>query len=207
MRLAISATLGIVILVTTYLCAWLALRDHPNVQGFGIHLAQYQLARIGEMLDEIKEETGEYPSELSELQERGADEFPFDESGQLSDPWDNPYVYQVSDGRPNVYSYGQDGKPGGIGIYSDIHMDRPGYEATRPTFHQFHFVLKTGKSVVLISLITGVLAAVVTYRLCDPHRPGVSAKIGLLVNMAIVTISALVFAVILNLFHSIPSGH
>ncbi len=169
--------------------------------------ADYQLRQIAGALDEYAQENGRYPTRLSELGGRGDGWLSLDGSGRLLDPWDNPYVYEPSDGRPTVISYGQDGKPGGMGIYADIYMDRPRFQATRPTLQQFMFDLPSGKSAAWISAISAVLAVVLQYSRSKPREGAKSPKAALLASALAVTIAAVVFSFALNLLHSIPSGH
>lgn len=207
MRLAISVALATVVFSATYMCAWLFLRGIPQVQGGRILIADHQLRLIAEALDEFARENGRYPSELSELAGRGHDWLSFDDSGRLLDPWDNPYVYEPSDGRPTVTSYGQDGKPGGIGIYADIYIDEAGLHVLRVTLKQFMFDVPSGKSAAWISAISAVLAMVLQYSRSKPREGAKSPKAALLVSGLAVTIAAIIFSFVLNLLYSIPSGH
>jgi hypothetical protein len=207
MRLTISCALAALVFSVTYLCAWLFLRGIPQVQGSGVLRAEFDLVHIAQALDEFRSENGRYPSELSELKGRGEGRLSFDESGRLLDPWGNPYVYELSDGHPEVYSYGQDGKPGGIGIYADICTDQTGFHTPRATLKQFILDLPSGRSAAWISVISAVVALVLHYS-GSKRREGVkSPRAALAAGALAVTAAAVVFSFLLNLLHSIPTGH
>ena len=162
MRIAISILLSVVIFALTYSCAWVTVRYLANDEDGYIFHAVHEVARIEELLEQAKEENGEYPATLAELQDPAGYPLRLNEAGQCVDPWANPYIYERGVDEYKLCSHGQDGKPGGVGMYSDIY---PGMLRTeyQPTLHQYHFELGTGNSVLFIGLIVGILAGVVFY--------------------------------------------
>lgn len=71
--------------------------------------AQIESAVLAFNLNQYREQTGSYPDTLGE----GVQAFDA-ESGVLKDPWDRPYIYELSpDGTTfRIYSSGPDGTPG-----------------------------------------------------------------------------------------------
>jgi general secretion pathway protein G len=90
--------------------------------------ASAQIEAIDSALDLYHlDHAGAWPESLAELVEAGDDGQPYLvlQSGLTLpvDPWDRPYRYELpTDGeeRPRVYSYGEDGQPGGEGADADI---------------------------------------------------------------------------------------
>ena len=72
-------------------------------------------------------DAGDYPNTLEDLVQRHAStrkwHGPYLEDGLPPDPWDRPYNYDKPGTEQrsfDIYSYGQDGQPGGEGFAADI---------------------------------------------------------------------------------------
>lgn len=86
--------------------------------------AASQLASLETSLDSYRLDVGRYPRTLEGLVENdsGRDSWagPYLRGALPKDPWDNDYVYQLTDSGFELMSYGADGQSGGEGDDADI---------------------------------------------------------------------------------------
>lgn len=94
-----------------------------------IKAARAQADALGKALDQLRLDTGHYPSMedgLEALVTHPANEprwdGPYLSKSVPPDPWGNPYVFKSpgEHGEYDLISYGKDGKPGGEGEAADI---------------------------------------------------------------------------------------
>lgn len=94
-----------------------------------VKVARAQADALGKALDQLRLDTGHYPSMedgLEALVAQPANEprwdGPYLKKGVPLDPWGNPYVFRSpgEHGEYDLISYGKDGKPGGDGEAADI---------------------------------------------------------------------------------------
>ena len=94
-----------------------------------VKVARAQADALGKALDQLRLDTGHYPSMedgLEALVAQPANEprwdGPYLKKGVPLDPWGNPYVFRSpgEHGEYDLISYGKDGKPGGEGESADI---------------------------------------------------------------------------------------
>ena len=85
--------------------------------------ANIQMGQIANALSQYNIDCGKYPASLEGLQK--ADDCknwgptPY-YAKKLNDPWNNPYVYEISNGDFVLKSFGKDKKEGGTGFDKDI---------------------------------------------------------------------------------------
>jgi general secretion pathway protein G len=88
-----------------------------------------QIKDLAQSLEMYKLDVGRFPSTeqgLNALVQRPADVVgwngPYLKSNVPVDPWNRPYIYKCpgEHGEFDIYSYGQDGSPGGEGEDSDV---------------------------------------------------------------------------------------
>jgi general secretion pathway protein G len=92
--------------------------------------AEAQIAMLSRDLEAYKMDVGEYPTTEQGLQAlrikpEGAARWdgPYLHKDVPPDPWNHPYIYKFPGkipGKPEIISYGADGKPGGEGENADI---------------------------------------------------------------------------------------
>lgn len=117
----------LVVLVILGLIAGLVI---PNVIERGedakLKAAKAEVQRLSMAVDEYYLDNGNPPDELRHLLNEPSDASnwngPYIRESNLSDPWDNRYVYRYpgEHGSFDIMSYGADGNPGGEGPNSDI---------------------------------------------------------------------------------------
>ena len=90
-----------------------------------------QIRSLHTALDTLRMDIGRYPHDAEGLNLLARADTntvagwygPYLSSGLPLDPWNRPYGYSVGrtpDERPDVFSLGSDGKPGGVGLAADI---------------------------------------------------------------------------------------
>lgn len=90
--------------------------------------AKAQISLLGQALDQMRLDTGRYPTSQEGLTalatNPGIDnwEGPYLSKGLPNDPWGKPYLYQSpgTHGEYDLFSYGRDGNPGGDGEDKDV---------------------------------------------------------------------------------------
>ena len=66
-------------------------------------------------MNKYHEQKGSYPDDLADLKSIRIDDVQFEKSGQVLDPWKNPYQYRADGASYALFSFGRDGKRGGVG--------------------------------------------------------------------------------------------
>jgi len=102
----------------------------PNLIGQGekanASAAKTQIQRLAMAIDEFYLDVGRPPQNLRDLVEPPGNSSswngPYVKNALMNDPWDNPYMYRFPGQHRtyDIYSYGQDGSPGGEGPAADI---------------------------------------------------------------------------------------
>jgi general secretion pathway protein G len=92
--------------------------------------ARSQINAYGTALGSYKLDTGVYPTteqglQVLRIKPEGVENWqgPYTDKDISNDPWGHPYVYKYPGehgDEPDIFSYGQDGQPGGDGNNADI---------------------------------------------------------------------------------------
>ena len=85
-----------------------------------------KMTPVESAIDAFLLNTSSYPNSLEELVvDPGIQGWvgPYLKESQLYDPWNNPFLYSVTNNGYEIVSYGQDGLQGGDGFNSDIYND------------------------------------------------------------------------------------
>ncbi len=119
----------VVMVIVGLLAALVAPRLFPKLGKGKQSAAKAQIMLLGQALDQMRLDTGRYPTTqegLSALAAKpaGAEnwEGPYLTRGLPNDPWGRPYIYQCpgAHGEYDLYSYGRDGVQGGEGEDKDV---------------------------------------------------------------------------------------
>jgi hypothetical protein len=195
-RLTICLATGVIISATTYICAWLNCRDHPNISS-AQDISRVGLKATSRKIEEYQKKTGHLPGSLEELGLIADDRL---------DSWGRPFQYQVNGDTYDLYSLGQDGVPGGYGLDADLHLNPADDE--RLTLAEFTS-LESTSGIKFVCLLTGILA----FPLCLLGTKRVATSRlswGQLVVVLCVYLIAVFFACwfagIMAILH-VPSGH
>lgn len=119
----------VVMVIIGLLAGYVAPKYFSQVGKSEIKAAQAQIDSLEKALDQYRLDTGHYPATeqgLVSLVTRPTNELkwqgPYLKKMVPPDPWGRPYVYKYPGERAefDLYSYGKDGQPGGMGEAVDI---------------------------------------------------------------------------------------
>jgi general secretion pathway protein G len=136
----------VVIVIIGLLAGYVAPRYFAQVGKSEIQVAKAQIDALEKALDQYRLDTRRYPSSeegLQALVNRPASELnwngPYLKKTVPNDPWGKPYVYRTPGQKSDyeLFSYGRDGKQGGVGEDADIGSgaQQPEQVATRREGH------------------------------------------------------------------------
>jgi hypothetical protein len=123
----------------------------------------------------------------------------FDTEGRPFDPWGVPYRYEVKDAAFELYSMGDDGTPGGIGINLDLKYDDPPETANSPTIGQLLWDKPAGRVrafVLLLALAGGVTLIATFAYVVGKRKPSAAAR----QNLSSAFIAAFTVFILIMLF-------
>ncbi len=118
----------VVMAIVAMLAALVGPRLFPKLGKGKQSAAKAQIELLGQALDQLKLDTGRYPTTQEGLNalmtNPGIDnwEGPYLKKAVPNDPWGKPYTYQSpgTHGEYDLSSYGKDGSPGGDGEDKDV---------------------------------------------------------------------------------------
>ncbi len=119
----------VVMVIVGLLAALVGPRLFPKLGKGRQSAAKAQIALLGQALDQMRLDSGRYPTTqegLSALTAKpsGGENWdgPYLTKGLPNDPWGKPYAYQCpgTHGEYDLYSYGRDGMQGGEGEDKDV---------------------------------------------------------------------------------------
>ncbi|QDT42218.1 Bacterial type II secretion system protein G [Gimesia alba] len=209
-RLLIALLCGFVVFVILNVAAWYNLRGAYHVCRKQSFTRYYTLLRLREQIEDYRRDHEALPDELSEIPD-------FNSLRSLSDNptadgWGNPIQYRRTGENYELFSWGRDGKPGGVGLDADLYHDGRNRELSLPTFSQF-FLTNDESEVardgfLRAGLMAGVLVAFITLlSLRDTEKSEEKMTTGRYVwfTFVVIVISSAVGIFLLPVH--IPSGH
>lgn len=119
----------VVMVIIGLLAGYVGPRYFTQLGKAEVKAARAQVDALGKGLDQMRLDTGHYPSTedgLEALVTRPANEprwdGPYLSKSVPRDPWGNPYEFRSpgEHGEYDLFSFGKDGKPGGDGEAADI---------------------------------------------------------------------------------------
>jgi hypothetical protein len=129
LRLLASAAAAVAIASATYHSGYYSLRVRYNSLGshpmlvYGQEKAIRELELLRQELAEYRRVNGKFPESLVDLDRNALDHIHFDEFKQAVDPWGRLYQYYVNSDGFTLFSFGRDGKLGGVGLDVDLYGD------------------------------------------------------------------------------------
>jgi Type II secretion system (T2SS), protein G len=204
-RLLICTAVGFAMAVTAYLCAW-----HNNREWIGYrwdHQRTFRwLRELKTALDEYHKEKGTYPENLADLKITSGKK-----SGDVLDPWENPFQYRAEGNSYRLFSLGRDRKRGGEGLDEDVDvrdLESKNVDVDReprvaiPTLWQFTFECPTFGPRITCAL-AGICAFVACLVTTMPGRPGMMRP---LIALSLTLVASLVTALAICMLE-VPTHH
>lgn len=219
-RLAVSLTVGLLVFGVACNVAYRQFCDSAVR-----YYQQFTLMDIGKVADAVEKyraERGMLPRALTDLpQVTGL----VGEAGWPVDYWRGRLEYRTEGTHYRITSYGQDGKPGGVGLDYDLSTDDPIPRNGRalvarsslpalatPTFRQFvadrgeHANAGSGLMMFLMSILTGAVAFLLALRITGGFVPTRLGVVGLAVRLVVVAGATVFVGTLISVFH-VPTGH
>ncbi len=209
-HLLIALLCGFTVFLILIVAAWYNLRGERNMCRNQDFTRLYGLRKLQAQIVDYHETHGVLPDDLAEIPDAYA---MLNQPGEpLLDSWGNPFQYRCEGQTFELFSYGRDGRPGGVGLDADLYHDQRNRELAQPTFQQF-FLTNDESEVVRNSflragLMAGCLVVFFTMlSLRDTVKSGEKTTTGRYIWFALVVIviSSAVGLFLLPLH--IPSGH
>ncbi|MFI4848837.1 MAG: type II secretion system protein GspG [Gimesia chilikensis] len=131
----IALLCGALIFVILNVAAWYNLRGQRNMCRNQDFTRFYGLRVLGMQIADYREKHGVLPDTLAEIPDVHTI---LQQPGEpLLDSWGNPFQYRREGEAYELFSYGRDGQPGGVGLDADLYVDGRNRERALPTFRQF----------------------------------------------------------------------
>lgn len=219
-RIVAAIGMGVVMFLIASGVAWINLGSAFHNNSMLQLWTRVDIMGIHEAIGEYVQQNNRLPYTLDELRIPARKSRPAEghnfvrKRGKLVDGWGRPLFYEINGTEYTVFSYGRDGKPGGIGFDTDLSQKNPwpkeatqqgAFEDKLPSFTQFFFELPTG-GILATCQVCGVLVGVLSFFLIRPNRLDARNWWKLFVKLS-VTLGASVFlSMVMGALH-IPSGH
>ncbi|QDV50319.1 type II secretion system protein GspG [Gimesia fumaroli] len=132
--LTIALLCGFVIFVILFVAAWYDLRkyrDFSSRQGSTRHL----MRGVELLIEKYQKEHGSLPQKLTDLPD--ANQIWSTPDGIPADAWDRAFQYHPRETSYELFSFGSDGKVGGIGLNADLYLDERNRKKSMVTFSQY----------------------------------------------------------------------
>jgi hypothetical protein len=204
-RLLLSLATAVVIAATAYVCAWLsAQKEYSRTEE---HLkTRADLERLRAAIELHKKTTGTWPAQLTDLKVVKEKQVRVDDTGYPLDAWGQRLHYRIDADGWMLFSFGADGKPGGIGKYADMYAGQPDTWPEHPSLVQFS-MLPESRPIQVACILAGVVA----FPIClldskgqGGDRPSLARV--LLAN-AVTAVFAILAALVISGLHLVPGGH
>ncbi|QDT27312.1 Bacterial type II secretion system protein G [Gimesia panareensis] len=133
-HLLIALLCGAVFFVIYNLAAWYNLRGERGVSS-NQSFTFYMMITVKGFVEDYRKEHGSLPQDLTDLPE--ADQIYCTPDGKPADGWEHPLQYRHEGETYELFSYGRDGQPGGIGVDADHYWDPQNRKQPLATFRQY----------------------------------------------------------------------
>jgi len=197
-RVAISASVGIIVAALAIVVAWRNIRAMREVR-LEQWATRQAIREIEELVQTYRWSQKTLPQSLEEV--RGASSlgvsFQWDEKGRPLDGWGRPFFYSTDGTKFVIASLGRDGKPGGAGLDYDLSNTNEWPDEGRLTFRQFltHPITRPSVSVCFAC---GLLAFLLSVKTVHPSALRGWAILSLIVKLTFTILGAFFVASIMS---------
>ncbi len=202
LRLLLSFIVGATVTGFSLNSGWQAYRDSPRAS-YGRWETRGVLKRIDSAIEEYRQQNQSLPRSLGQLPAGPASRLQIQADGTILDGWRRPFLYSREGARAVVLSYGQDGKPGGVGLNADLSNLRPNPPEAKISFKQF---VAFAPAMVNACLISGMLAFLLTLVITNNAQFSRRGSIALAIKLIVTLVASALVASFMAMLH-IPSGH
>jgi hypothetical protein len=205
LRILIAGCVGLLISGVALKVAWQQSRS--SIAWWEQRQTEFELDKIREAVRAYLQLSNVCPDNFEQLQSMTnyVVDLEYYHHDKFADYWGYPFVFLKEGTNCVVVSYGQDGKPGGVGIDCDLTTTNSVPKESTPTFGQFWSNERT-QDMIGWCFICGLMAALLSFltvRIPDFTRRGLII-LGLSLMSTIV--GAFLISIIITVLH-VPSGH
>lgn len=148
---------GLLVFVILEVAAWYHVRGRFKLCPHQFVSRFYVLGALRSQIEDYRKSHGTLPPTLTEIPDVHTE---LNLPGMpLLDSWGNPVQYRPVGETYELFSYGRDGRPGGVGLDADLYADERNRDLARPTLGQY-FLTQDRDEVRWAGFVgTGLLAA------------------------------------------------
>ena len=155
-------------------------------------------AKIRQALSEYAREHRQYSDSLEQVPEL--------KDRQFHDPWGHPYHYNKTATGYSLLSLGRDGKPGGVGLDSDIDSEQERIRL-EPTLSQFLFDAKGSRTLLNVAILASCFAGLACYIASGPHGGRPVTASSMLLSIGTTIVGAILVSLFLVFVYTIGEHH
>jgi len=203
-RLFSAVLFGLIVAGMALMAGW------NTIQASGVTYPQLktirELREINTFIDAYRQQHHRLPHTLAQLADvKDVENTLYISDGVVYDGWMHPFAYRVQGTHPLVISYGEDGKPGGVGLDTDLTSDNPRMPRPSVTLSQF-LGLPSAQDMVPWACISGALAGVLCFITARPALFTRQKAPALILGWLIALAAAVFVGSIITALH-VPTGH
>lgn len=202
-QVALALLTAALVVVITALAASIELRKDPTLVDAEIRWTLSHLHITHDAIAQYHRANGAFPESLDELPANDVAFLRSENHGYI-DVWENPVQYRKTPAGYELFSYGHDGSPGGIGLDADL----DGVTRLTPvTFKQLFFETQAGFGVPVAAALAGAIAFLAFFHTSIPAKGQWLSWSRRVVSMAALIAVSVLFGYFMAAVGSIPSGH
>jgi len=196
-RLVLALIAGLLIFGIGLNVMWSSSQSHAEMLQI---MTKNRMKSVNSDIQAYLKKEGKLPGSLNVV---GVDpSYPSFNDSNLLDRWRRPYVYRITKTGYTLMSYGRDGKPGGVGLDSDISLDNTNSEV--PFLQAMND--PWASQMILGSTIAGILTFFLAFFLIRPADFS-KKNWGCIMAKLVPLLIVLFFLTLLIIALDVPSGH
>ena len=193
-RLILAGIAGLIIFAIGFNAAWKSTKGQAATTQ---RQARRYLNMVNSAIQAYHKEHGKWPASLKKIYD--------DTNFPSSDIWGHPYAYHLTENSYTLISYGRDGKPGGVGLDSDISVNNPHTVNNDIPFRHL-ITIPWAINAIKGCALAGFLTFLLIFFLVRPEDFNLDG-LGCILVKLVPTLFVLFYLTILMIALEYPSGH
>jgi len=193
-RLILASIAGLIIFTIGFNAAWESTKGQAATTQ---RQARRYLNMVNSAIQTYRKEHGKWPTSLKNIYD--------DTNFPASDIWGHPYAYHLKENSYTLMSYGRDGKPGGVGLDSDISINDSHPINNEISLRQL-ITIPWAVNAIKGCALAGFLTFLLIFFLVRPEDFNLEG-LGCILLKLVLTLFVLFYLTILMIALEYPSGH